>query len=165
MSEETLPQKALRAIDEFGHLNDVYAQGAAVGIGKSAVEIMKASLRRNPNVRRRVQSGSLTTMHAVGRAAGLPSVVNRPDVKLGFGEEAAYIGKGDKFNEATAALRRYLTTWEGKGFEFAHVAPKEARRRIEIIDGLLRDLQGAREDLLRRSHQATLTFNGKKGSK
>ena len=164
MAEETLPQKALRALEEYGHLNDIYAQGAAVGIGKSAVEIMRASLRRNPNVRRRVQEGRLTTMHAVGRAAGLPSIVNRPDVKLGFGEENAYIGKGDKFNEATAGLRRYLTVWEGKDFEFAHVAPKEARRRIEVIDSLLRGLQGAREDLVKRSHQATLTFNGKKGS-
>lgn len=165
MAEETLPQKALRAIDEFGHLEDDYARGAAVGIGKSAVQIMQASLRRNPNVRRRVQDGRLTTMHAVGRAAGLPSIVNRSDVRLGFGEENAYFGKGDKFNEATAALRRYLTVWEGKGFEFAHVAPKEARRRLEVIDGLIRDLEGARLDLAKRSHQATLTFNGKKGSR
>jgi hypothetical protein len=166
MSDETLPQKALRAVEDYGHLKDLYAQGAAVGIGKSAVEIMKASLTRAPYIRPRVVEGRLTTMHAVGRAAGLPSIVNRAESsRLGFGEEKAYYGKGDKFNDAVFPLRRYLTVWEKKQFEYAHVPPKEARRRVEIIDGLIRDLEAARVDLAQRSHEATLSFNGKKGSR
>lgn len=161
---ENLPQQALRALDEFGHLGDMEAAQRA-GIGRSAVQIMRASINRAPYVRRRINEGRLDTMHAVGRAAGLPSVVNRQDARVGFGEEKTYIGKGDKFNEATSLLRRYLGVWGQKGFAFPHVAPKEARRRVEIIDGLLRDLEAARVDLVSRSDNATLTYNGKKGSK
>jgi hypothetical protein len=149
---ETLPQKALRAVNDFPTLDSSEA-AAQIGIGKSAVEIMRAALRRDPSVVEGIASGELASMHAVGYAAKLPSIVNRPDRKVPFG---SVFGKGDPFNEAIAPLRRYLAGWQRREFKFTHVNPREARRRVEVIDALIETLTEARADLEQRSHKARL---------
>lgn len=96
-----------------------------------------------------VLSGEIPILDAA-REIGL--VGERHTIALGVG-----YGKGDKFDESTQPLRRYLTAWKRKNFEFRHVNPKEAARRLQIIDQLAEDLRSARTDIERRSHAATLS--------
>jgi len=72
-----------------------------------------------------------------------------------------YFGKGDKWKESTEPLRRYLAAWEKRGFEFAHLNPRQAAARVKRIDGLIDGLIAARADLEPRSEKATLTFQEK----
>lgn len=67
-------------------------------------------------------------------------------------------GKGDKWHEATEPLARYLTGWEKRGYEFRHLNPREAGKRVARIDQLIAGLTEARADLERRSHRAKLTL-------
>lgn len=64
-------------------------------------------------------------------------------------------GAGDKFDEATQPLKRYLAAWKRKGNEFRHLNPKEASRRLSLIDSLIADLEAIRPDLQSRSVTAT----------
>lgn len=64
-------------------------------------------------------------------------------------------GAGDKFDEATQPLKRYLAAWKRKGNEFRHLNPKEASRRLSLIDSLIEDLEAIRPDLQKRSVSAT----------
>lgn len=82
--------------------------------------------------------------------------------KYGFAPEKRELslgnfGSGDKFDEATVPLTRYLAKWGRKGFEFRHINPREASRRLQVVDRLLGELTAARVDLERRSHVATLS--------
>jgi hypothetical protein len=66
-------------------------------------------------------------------------------------------GQGDKFDEATQPLKRYLAAWGRKGYEFRHLNPKEASRRLKIIDQLSEGLAMARPDIEMRSHSIAYT--------
>ncbi len=68
-----------------------------------------------------------------------------------------YYGKGDKWREATKPLSRYLAAWEKRGYEFRHLNPREAGKRLRVIDDLIARLTEARTDLGQRSHRAKLT--------
>lgn len=97
----------------------------------------------------KVLSGEQDVFDA-GRALGIVS--ERRTVALGRG-----FGHGDKFDEATQPLKRYLEAWKRKDYEFRHVNPKEAQRRLLLLDQLAEELQAARGDLEKRSHAATLS--------
>lgn len=73
--------------------------------------------------------------------------------ELSFGN----FGSGDKFDEASIPLQKYLAAWGRKKYEFRHINPKEANRRLQIIDRLVEELTAARVDLEKRSHVATLS--------
>ena len=64
-------------------------------------------------------------------------------------------GAGDKFDEVMLPLKRYLAAWKRKGNEFRHVNPKEASRRLSLIESLIEDLEAIRPDLQKRSVSAT----------
>jgi hypothetical protein len=66
-------------------------------------------------------------------------------------------GAGDKFDEATQPIVRYLKAWKRKGYEFRHLNPKEATRRISLIESLVEELQATLPDLKQRSVTATLS--------
>jgi hypothetical protein len=67
-------------------------------------------------------------------------------------------GSGDKFDEAIQPIKRYLAAWKRKGYEFRHLNPKEAARRLSLIDSVREELDAARPDLQRRSKEATLSL-------
>lgn len=82
--------------------------------------------------------------------------------KYGFIQERRELsggnfGSGDKFDEATTPLTKYMAAWGRKNYEFRHINPKEASRRLQIVDRLLEELTAARVDLEKRSHVATLS--------
>lgn len=83
-----------------------------------------------------------------GREIGLVS--DKRNVALGQN-----YGAGDKFDEAMTPAKRYLAAWKRKGNEFRHLNPKEASRRLSLIDSLIADLEAIRPDLQKRSVSAT----------
>lgn len=85
-----------------------------------------------------------------GREVGL--VPNKRGVLVG----QSY-GAGDKFDKAVLPLKRYLSAWKLKGYEFRHLNPKEASRRLSLIDSLIEELQAARPDLAKRA--VSLTYS------
>ena len=148
-------QKALQAINDHPMLSD-YEIAARAGVSKTVVQVVRAAVRRDPRVVARIQSGELATTTGVGYAAGLPSIVNRPDAKV---VPTTDFRHGDKFNEAVTPLRRYLATWERRGFELPHVNPREARRRLDALSSLKQDIERMAEELERRAHTASLTHD------
>jgi hypothetical protein len=119
----------------------------AVGVSirkMRAIRWLKEAGKLDPVLR-----GEIDILDA-GRAAGF--VAEKRGVALGRN-----YGHGDRFDDATQPLRRYLTSWARKGYEFRHLNPKEATRRLIVIDRLMEDLGHARVDLERRSHAATLS--------
>lgn len=85
-----------------------------------------------------------------GRKYGLVADKKR----LAVGENTS---RGDKFDEATLPLKRYLASWGKKNFEFRHLNPQEAERRLRVIDELADGLTKARADLAPRAHRSTLS--------
>lgn len=89
-----------------------------------------------------------------GIRKGVPQAAMGP---IAPGKDGAlYFGKGDRFDDAVEPLRRYLAAWKHKGFEFRHLPPREAKRRLPTIRELIANLQAAEKDLEGRSHSATL---------
>lgn len=60
-------------------------------------------------------------------------------------------GAGDKFDEATLPIKKYLAAWKRKGYEFRHVNPKEATRRVSLIASVVEELLAAKADLEKRA--------------
>jgi len=87
-------------------------------------------------------------VYEAARALGLAP--DKRDLALG-----KRYGAGDKFDHAVQPLKRYLAAWKRKNYEFRHVNPKEASRRLLLIDSLIKELQAARPDLERRSVAVT----------
>lgn len=68
-----------------------------------------------------------------------------------------YYGKGDPFWEVMEPVRRYLRAWKKRGFEFRHLAPREAKKRLDLVQSMIALLQEVEQDLEKRSHLATLS--------
>lgn len=96
-----------------------------------------------------VLSGEKDILQA-GREAGLVS--EKRGLALGTN-----FGAGDKFDEAVQPIKRYLAAWKRKDYEFRHVNPKEAARRLSLIESLIEELQAAKPDLEKRAVTATLS--------
>lgn len=135
---------------------------ALVGVGRTTVAMAKAIQRRDETgeIVQGLRSGEIPTVSAAERQAGLESGSKNGIGVLGNGadsrghDQPVYYGKGDKWREATLPLGRYLAAWQKRGNEFAHVNPREAAKRVRLIDDLIAGLAAARADLEPRSHPA-----------
>lgn len=104
-----------------------------------------------------VLSGNVDVYEAA-RSLGLAS--DKREIALG----KSY-GAGDKFDHAVQPLKRYLAAWKRKGYEFRHVNPKEASRRLSLIDSLIEELQTARLDLEKRAVSMTYSVPAERKEK
>lgn len=116
------------------------------GAGFSSVERLVSIQKRRPDLIEQVRAGTISISQA-SRDAGFTEY----DLDVSVPGVSEYFGKGDRFVEATTPLQRYLNGWRGRGFEFRHVSPKEARQRLKVIDRLMDGLAEAREDLEARA--------------
>ena len=118
---------------------------------------------------RRLSWNKLRALRWLDEAGALePVLTGEQDVfeaarKIGLAPDKRHValgtsyGAGDKFDEATQPLKRYLAAWKRKGYEFRHLNPKEAARRLSLIESLIEELQATIPDLKKRSVEATLT--------
>lgn len=150
--------------DEVSYGRSTRKAAELVGIGHSTVETAKAIQQRDPDVVERMRSGEIPTVAAAAREVGF---VN--DDRAGLASDTVHdvrgramprihYGKGDHFDEAVEPLRRYLKGWQSRDYAFRHINPKEARRRLKLLDEILVGTQAAYADLSDRSHEAKLRF-------
>lgn len=151
--------------DERGRSDEKAAD--MLGVGRTTVAYAKAINNRAPDVIDRMRSGEIKSVAAAAREAGFEGMAQngRGGGRVGGTEDAAgrlqpqiVYGKGDKFDEAIEPLRRYLAAWARRDFEFTHVNPKEARRRLLVLDRLSDSVERTRLDLESRSESARLTL-------
>lgn len=135
-----------------------------VGVGRTSVATAKAIQKIDPEIVNRMRSGDIATIQAAEREADLyrgrngemGSLPGNSTDALGR-EMPVYFGKGDKWQEATVPLKRYLAAFEKRGYEFGHVNAKEAKKRVQTIDQLIEALTEARSGLEQRTHTYRLT--------
>lgn len=143
----------------IGAMSDIDTVAASlVRVKRSHVHRLRPRLFGDNEMLRRVMDGEFDTVLDIERAMGFKK---RSTIAEGRksqeNKDSLYFGKGDKFDEATEPLARYLRGWENRGFAFTHVNPREASRRLQRIDEVTTGLAKAREDLERRSHVARLS--------
>lgn len=129
-----------------------------LGIGKSTVQAAKAIAARDPQVIERMRSGELKTVADGAREAGFPRLGqsgHKLQVKTLEGKIPSY-GKGDKWDDASTPIRRYLKGWETRNFEFRHINVREAKRRLRALKEIQAGLSKMEHDLSNRSRKATL---------
>lgn len=138
---------------------------ALVGIGRSTVANAKAIQNRDETgeIVDALRSGELNVAQA-SRAAGFEGMaqgsrgsIETSDRNIEGDIKPIYFGKGDKWAEASVPLARYLKAFEKRDWEFSHVNPREAGKRVQTIDRLIEGLTAARVDLEQRSHRYRLT--------
>lgn len=134
---------------------------AAVLVGASPRSVGRAKrvLDADPELAEEVAAGEVkvTAAERKVRESSNGDLATKPD-KAGRQQPATYFGKGDKWKESTEPLTRYLAAWGKRDYEFAHVNPAEARKRVKRIDDLMAGLEAARADLEPRTQKAKLTL-------
>lgn len=137
---------------------------ALVGVGRTTVATAKAIQNRDSELVNRMRAGELNVSQAAREAGFEMSGDGQSAGALDNGTRAAdgrtlpvYFGKGDKWIEATEPLKRYLAAHAKRDYEFSHVPPREARKRVQTIDRLIEGLEAAKADLAERSHVYRLT--------
>lgn len=150
--------------------DEIRQAASLTSAGVSAVQTAIRIQKRNPMLLPKMFRGEISISKAareVGLARGIHSnttgYVRQSAVDIKGREIPTYYGKGDKWKEAIGPLQRYLAGWEKRGYEFRHVNPKEARKRLALIEDLQAKLDVVKKDLEPRAHSATLTIRNQKG--
>lgn len=143
--ELTAGQKALRGLRlHRGGMSQAVAAKIA-GTTERQIQALRAAIDRVPEVEAGVEAGEVT-LNAAQVAAGFRQ--HKPIAGRAF-------GKGDKWLEVANALTQYLSGWHARDYKFTHVPPKEAEKRVKVIDDMIAGLQNVRTDLEQRSVRAT----------
>jgi hypothetical protein len=128
---------------------------ATVQVGRSSMYKCRSALNKDGwKYVHDLVAGTLG-LSSFWRKSGLKRTRRMKDGPLIGLDGLRYYGKGDHFDEATEPLRRYLKSWEKRGIEFRHIAPREAQSRLRRLNEIAALLQKATEDLESRSHLAT----------
>lgn len=136
---------------------------AALGVGgkkyEHAKKVVEAAEAGNPVAEKaRVEMNRTGKVEPAYRKVAGSAPLDTRDAADGRQMPATFFGKGDKWQEATEPLSRYLRGQRKRNFDYSHLNWKEAKKRVERIDSLMADLQAARDDLEPRSHKAKLSF-------
>lgn len=154
-SKVLAPGRVERGLGDVIDIDRVCAK--ACGVAPTALNRIRPRLKKRPEIIEQMLANALEGQGDVERALGYRVINRLTDGRTtNWSGKSGFIGKGDKFDEATEPLLRYLRKWEKHGFEYPHVNPTEARKRLKRIEKLSAQLDRAKEDLSRRSHRATL---------
>jgi len=128
-----------------------------VNISWSTLGRVRPRLLQRADVVEKLVNGEYESFKDVAVDLGMKVTISffKGGVKSRSSTPTSHFGQGDKFDIVTSSLRSYLRAWKKKNFRYAHVNPKEAQKRVKVLDEILADLQTAREDLVNRSHVAT----------
>lgn len=137
---------------KFGEATEKAAD--LVGVGRSTVAAAKAIQKRDPEIVNEMKAGTLTVAEASRRAGFEKLAQAQPPISDDL--PTIHYGKGDKFRESTEPLRRYLKAWAGRDYEFRHVNPREATKRLAVLNELSDGIEAARADLATRNTPARM---------
>lgn len=132
-----------------GHASDL------VGVGRTSVERAARLIKKYPEVLPRMLKGEFVSVNHAFRAMGEQT---RRVVKTD-GISYKQYGRGDRWNEVIHPINLYLTGWRKKSFEYRHVNPTEARKRLKELDRIQEGLDAIRADLEPRSVKAKTKFD------
>lgn len=147
--ELTTGQKAMLAIDLIEHGMTFDQARDQAHVGHRAIEKARGVLRRRPDLGLPLRTGEISLDRALAEAG-----FQTKDTNLKLGNT---FGKGDKWPEASIPLLRYLQGWQARNFEFKHLNPREARKRLERIELLEALLDQAKVDLEQRAVRGSLS--------
>lgn len=138
---------------DLGKPGQAIAQAARLmEIGNSTVDRARLLAQKRPDLLSRMKAGEFKTLNHALRQAGFTTR------GMHVGGKAVMYGRGDRWNDAIRPIRMYLTGWKRKGFEFRHINPKEARKRLREIAVLEEQLAAVKADLEARSVKAQTSF-------
>lgn len=169
----TQAQKAVLALDVTYRLDDelpgkghkALQREAArlVGCGTSSIDTVRLISKRDEDgkILDDIRAGKLNLAQAA-RAAGFERLgqgsggaaagaLDKGDRTADGKAITVAYGRGDLWVEASEPLVRYLAGQKRRGYNFSHLNPREAGKRVETIDVLIKELQAARADLEPRS--------------
>ena len=135
------------------------AVAPALGLGFRSLNRVRSRLVDNNEVRGKAIEGEYESSNDLARALGMIL-----QVKLSEGHpsemkpDSVVFGRGDRFDEVITPISRYLTAWAKRDYEFTHLNPREAKRRLLILQELTDQLDHVKEDLGKRSHEARLSL-------
>jgi hypothetical protein len=145
----TAGQKALNGLRLWRQGMTLAAAAAESGGPERSIESVKGVLDRMPHLEDALADGTIT-LNAAQVQAGY-RVKHNP-----IGQR--FYGKGDKWVEVIRPLKQYLDGWATRDYKFTHIPPREAGKRVELIDEMIAGLTKTREDLARRAHRAQLSL-------
>jgi hypothetical protein len=148
---KTLMQNSAEAPD---HKAATAEAGKRLGVSRDSVEKARRIAKQRPDLAEKVKSGEISLNAAVEEQLGYSTAGGRSNGQSG----KTYFGKGDKWQESTEPLARYLASWAKRNYEFAHLNYREAAKRTKRIDNLIAGLEAARSDLEPRTQKAKLTL-------
>lgn len=119
----------------------------------TSVYRMLGVYQRSKDIFRKVESGELSMAEGSRQAGFIEYGIGKNNVPTGMS-----FGKGDKFWAAIAPISNYLRGWGSRKFEFTHVPPKEAARRVKKIDDTIAQLERAKADLVERAVDQRLSI-------
>lgn len=144
------------------------AAEAAELTGASARSVGRAKRVKeaDPELAEQVKAGEVSLTRAEEVVSGKPNKNANTGLETktddaGRKQPATFFGRGDKWQESTEPLTRYLVAWGKRGYDFGHLNYREAAKRVKRIDTLIAGLEAARADLEPRSQRAKLTFDGR----
>lgn len=145
---EELGQPGQRALDVLSDL---------LNIGASSIERAVLVTKKRPDLLPRMKAGEFKTLNQARRAAG---EMWRGGVLHSEGKVKQY-GRGDRWIDASKPIRLYLNGWKRRDFEFKHVNPVEARKRLKEIAAIQEGLEAMKADLEGRSTKARTHFDNR----
>ncbi len=146
-----------RRTSGIGSYDDIHKRvAAATRVSHSMISNVNMRAAGRPDVLERMRQDEYASFNDVLRDLGFKIISKIEEGRSSTATHtSSFFGHGDKFEEATEPLVRYMAPWRKKDFKFTHVNPKEAKRRLSRLDELIDSLVRTREDLAERAHVAS----------
>jgi hypothetical protein len=159
-TELPLVRRVVLAVDLVKQGFTIEAAAGRMNVGVATVRTARVMSEKNPEIFEGMRNGDYPSMQAAARAAGRRTGrVPLDDAiidTVGRAQPAIRYGKGDKFDETIEPLRRYLSGWQKRGYEFRHVNFREAARRVAVLSEIDEMLAEVKKDLASRVEKAKL---------
>lgn len=134
------------------------ATAKAVNVSFSSLGLIRPRLQENSGVMEKAIAGEITSLIDIQRLLGMSVRVRLSEgAPSKASPDSVIFGRTDRdrFADAAEPFIRYLAAWEKQEFLFPHLNPKEAKRRLAVVEEMQRQLERVKEDLTMRSHVAT----------
>jgi hypothetical protein len=153
----TRAQIAMRGIDLERHQGISEEEAAQiVGLPKDTLQRIRLAVNKRPDLEPLLRNGTITIYQAQKMAGYREGPFRNYKGEGTIGWQPA---RGDQWEEVAHIALLYLRAQKGRGMQFPHVPPADAKRRLRQLDEMIQLLTEARDDLEPRSHKGTLSLH------